>query len=187
MTATLGRRDVRHCGPQLKRHRRRAAANLPTTSTVRAHRRLRLRWAVGSGCRSDFVFCGPSSTKLLALGYAPGSTAKTGAIDRFRQRGLDPRRLTHDRDPLGRDRDRSRASSKRLAGAALGRLAVHDRPPRHRVALMLGIGIRIAACERCPAPCSCGWPHSRWANNPFMDEHLIFAVILIGLAARTRR
>ena len=65
----------------------------------------------------------------------------------------------------------------------LGRLAVHDRPARHR-------GRPAARHRRCGSP----QPPVRllmvlmWTavlppeNNPFMDDHLIYAAVLAGLA-----
>lgn len=70
-----------------------------------------------------------------------------------------------------------------MAGAAwadwlfmLGLLAIG-------AALMLGIGIRIAAASGALLLVFMWMASLPLDNNPFMDDHLIYAVILIGLAA----
>ena len=128
-----------------------------------------------------FVFLWAFFDKLLALGYATGVDRDTGAIDRFGPRGLDQRRVAHQGIPLRRARalqGRVRAHGRR----GLGRLAVHVRPPRHRRRLMLGIGMRIAAASGALLLVFMWMASLPLDNNPFMDDHLIYAVVLIGLA-----
>jgi thiosulfate dehydrogenase (quinone) large subunit len=50
------------------------------------------------------------------------------------------------------------------------------------VALMLGIGMRIAAAAGATMLVLM-WLAALWpANNPFMDDHLVYALVLVGLA-----
>lgn len=53
------------------------------------------------------------------------------------------------------------------------------------IALTLGIGMRIAAVSGA-AMLVMMWSAALWPeNNPFMDDHLIYAVVLLGLALRS--
>jgi thiosulfate dehydrogenase (quinone) large subunit len=50
------------------------------------------------------------------------------------------------------------------------------------VALLLGIGMRIAAVSGAVMMILM-WAAALWpANNPFMDDHIVYALVLIGLA-----
>jgi thiosulfate dehydrogenase [quinone] large subunit len=51
------------------------------------------------------------------------------------------------------------------------------------VALMLGIGMRIAAASGALLLTFMWLASLPLDNNPFMDDHLVYAVVLIGLAA----
>ena len=50
------------------------------------------------------------------------------------------------------------------------------------VALILGIGMRIAAITGTVLLLSMWAAELRLENNPFMDDHIIYAIVLIGLA-----
>jgi thiosulfate dehydrogenase [quinone] large subunit len=50
------------------------------------------------------------------------------------------------------------------------------------VALILGIGMRIAAITGTILLLSMWAAELRLENNPFMDDHIIYAIVLIGLA-----
>ncbi len=50
------------------------------------------------------------------------------------------------------------------------------------VALMLGIGMRIAAASGALLLTLMWAAELRLDNNPFMDDHLVYAIVLIGLA-----
>ena len=51
------------------------------------------------------------------------------------------------------------------------------------VALMLGVGMRIASASGALLLTFMWMASLPLSNNPFMDDHLIYAVVLIGLAA----
>jgi thiosulfate dehydrogenase [quinone] large subunit len=50
------------------------------------------------------------------------------------------------------------------------------------LALILGIGIRIAAVAGAVLTLSMWAASLRLENNPFMDDHVIYAIVLVGLA-----
>ena len=138
-------------------------------------------WAV-SRIAIGFVFLWAFFDKLLALGYATGADRDTGAIDRFGDaawiNGGSPTTgfLTGVTGPF-------KSVFEPLAGAAwadwlfmIGLLAIGT-------ALMVGIGIRIAAATGALLLVFMWMASLPLENNPFMDDHLIYAVILIGLAA----
>ena len=50
------------------------------------------------------------------------------------------------------------------------------------VALTLGIGMRIAAVSGAVLLVSMWAAELRLENNPFMDDHIVYAIVLIGLA-----
>lgn len=179
MTATLGRPDVRHADRQLNGTAERAADTTDTSTVERTV--ARLAWAIGR-LSIGFVFLWAFFDKLLALGYATGVDAKTGAIDRFGDaawiKGGSPTTgfLSGVTGPF-------KGVFEPMAGAAwadwlfmIGLLAIG-------VALMLGIGIRIAAASGALLLVFMWMASLPLDNNPFMDDHLIYAVILIGLAA----
>jgi len=49
-------------------------------------------------------------------------------------------------------------------------------------ALILGIGMRIAAASGAVLMTSMWFASLRLENNPFMDDHLVYAIVLVGLA-----
>lgn len=138
-------------------------------------------WAV-TRLSIGFVFVWAFFDKLLALGYATGKDRATGAIDRFGDaawiRGGSPTRgflsgvdgpfsgLFH---PIASD-----AWADWLF--MIGLLGIG-------VALMLGIGMRLAAGTGAIMLVLMWMAELPLDNNPFMDDHLVYAMVLIGLAA----
>jgi thiosulfate dehydrogenase [quinone] large subunit len=129
-----------------------------------------------------FVFLWAFFDKLLALGYATGADRETGAIDRFGDaawiNGGSPTMgfLSGVTGPF-------KGLFEPMAGAAwadwlfmTGLLAIG-------VALMLGIGMRIAAASGALLLVFMWMASLPLDNNPFMDDHLVYAMVLIGLAA----
>ena len=129
-----------------------------------------------------FEFLWAFLDKLLALGYATGKDPKTGVIDRF-----GPAAWIQDGSPtkgfLMNVKGPFKGLFKPMAGATwanwlfmIGLLAIG-------VALMLGIGMRIAAGSGALLLVFMWMALLPLSNNPFMDYHLIYAVVLVGLAA----
>lgn len=129
-----------------------------------------------------FVFLWAFADKFLALGYATGKDRETGAIDRFGDaawiKGGSPTNgfLSGVSGPF-------KSIFEPMAGAVwadwlfmVGLLAIG-------VALMLGIGMRIAAASGALLLVFMWMASLPLDNNPFMDDHLVYAVVLIGLAA----
>ena len=171
MTATLRPPDVRN-----------AETAVDSADTGTGERTVtRLAWAV-SRLSIGFVFLWAFFDKLLALGYATGVDRETGAIDRFGDaawiNGGSPTTgfLSNVTGPF-------KGVFEPLAGAAwadwlfmIGLLAIG-------VALMVGIGMRIAAASGALLLVFMWMASLPLDNNPFMDDHLVYAVVLIGLAA----
>ena len=141
----------------------------------------RYAWAV-TRLSIGFVFLWAFFDKLLALGYATGTDRDTGAIDRFGDaawiNGGSPTTgfLSGVQGPF-------KGLFEPMAGAAwadwlfmTGLLAIG-------VALMLGIGMRIAAASGALLLVFMWMASLPLDNNPFMDDHLVYAMVLIGLAA----
>ncbi len=150
-------------------------------SGPREHTVARYAWAA-SRISIGFVFLWAFLDKAFALGYATGTDRTTGAIDRFGPaawvRGGSPTTgyLSGVTGPF-------KGLFEPLAGAAwadwlfmIGLLCIGG-------ALMLGIGMRIAAASGALLLIFMWMASLPLANNPFMDDHLIYAVVLIGLAA----
>jgi len=152
-------------------------------SVVRARERLvaRYAWAVAR-LAIGFVFLWAFFDNLLALGYSTGTDRETGVIDRFGDaawiNGGSPTTgyLSGVSGPF-------KGLFEPLAGAAwadwlfmLGLLAIG-------AALMLGIGMRIAAASGALLLIFMWMASLPLDTNPFMDDHLVYAVVLIGLAA----
>lgn len=129
-----------------------------------------------------FVFLWAFFDKLLALGYSTGTDRETGAIDRFGDaawvNGGSPTAgfLSGVKGPF-------QWLFEPMAGQAwadwlfmLGLLGIG-------VALMLGVGIRIAAASGAVLLVFMWMASLPLDNNPFMDDHLVYAIVLIGLAA----
>ena len=129
-----------------------------------------------------FVFLWAFLDKLLALGYSTGTDRETGAIDRFGDaawiNGGSPTRgfLSGVTGPF-------KSVFEPMAGTwwadwlfMIGLLAIG-------IALMLGVGMRIAAASGALLLVFMWMASLPLDNNPFMDDHLVYAIVLIGLAA----
>lgn len=129
-----------------------------------------------------FVFLWAFADKFLALGYATGKDRETGVIDRFGDaawiKGGSPTDgfLSNVTGPF-------KSIFEPMAGTfwadwlfMIGLLAIG-------AALMLGIGMRIAAATGALLLVFMWMASLPLDNNPFMDDHLVYAVVLIGLAA----
>lgn len=158
-------------------------AGTPEGDVVRARESLvaRYAWAVAR-LSVGFVFLWAFFDKLFALGYSTGTDRETGVIDRFGDaawiNGGSPTTgyLSGVTGPF-------QGWFEPLAGAAwadwlfmLGLLAIGG-------ALMLGIGMRIAAAAGALLLVFMWMASLPLDTNPFMDDHLVYAVVLIGLAA----
>lgn len=138
-------------------------------------------WAVGR-ISIGFVFLWAFLDKTFALGYATGTDRTTGAIDRF-----GPAAWIHGGSPttgyLSGVAGPFKGLFEPLAGAAwadwlfmIGLFSIGT-------ALMLGVGMRIAAATGALLLTFMWMASLPLDNNPFMDDHLVYAVVLIGLAA----
>lgn len=138
-------------------------------------------WAV-SRISIGFVFLWAFLDKTFALGYATGTDRTTGAIDRF-----GPAAWIHEGSPttgyLSGVTGPFKGLFEPLTGSAwadwlfmIGLLSIG-------VALMLGVGMRIAAASGALLLTFMWMASLPLDNNPFMDDHLVYAIVLIGLAA----
>jgi len=137
-------------------------------------------WAV-TRLSIGFVFLWAFFDKLLALGYATGKDPVTGAVDRFGDAGW----ISGGSPTLGFLSGVDgpfKGLFEPMAGAAwadwlfmAGLLAIG-------VALMLGIGMRIAAASGALLLVFMWMASLPLDNNPFMDDHLVYALVLVGLA-----
>jgi len=180
MTATLGQLDTRNA--RRRQFEGTAEAGVDRADTaVAEHVVTRHAWAVAR-LAIAFVFLWAFFDKLLALGYSTGVDRETGAIDRFGDaawiNGGSPTTgfLAGVTGPFT-------SVFEPLAGAAwadwlfmIGLLAIG-------AALVLGIGMRIAAATGVLLLVFMWMASLPLENNPFMDDHLIYAVVLVGLAA----
>ncbi len=179
MTATLGRQDIRTADRHPDATDKLSVDRVDSTTGERGV--ARYAWAL-SRLSIGFVFLWAFFDKLLALGYATGVDRDTGAIDRFSDaawiNGGSPTTgyLSGVTGPF-------KSVFEPLAGAAwadwlfmAGLLAIGT-------ALMLGIGMRIAAASGALLLVFMWMASLPLENNPFMDDHLVYAVVLVGLAA----
>ena len=151
-----------------------------TTETVGERTAGRCAWAAAR-LSIGFVFLWAFFDKLLALGYATGVDRETGAVDRFGEaawiNGGSPTTgfLSSATGPF-------KGMFEAMAGAAwadwlfmAGLLAIG-------VALVLGIGMRVAAASGALLLILMWMASLPLDNNPFMDDHLVYAIVLVGLA-----
>jgi len=154
---------------------------IETTDTASERSVARYAWAAAR-ISTGFVFLWAFFDKLLALGFATGVDRETGAIDRFGDaawiNGGSPTTgyLSNVTGPF-------KGVFDGMAGAAwadwlfmAGLLAIG-------VALILGVGMRIAAASGALLLVLMWMASLPLDNNPFMDYHLVYAMVLIGLAA----
>jgi thiosulfate dehydrogenase (quinone) large subunit len=193
MTATLREIDLRNTKRRRDYGRSPATGDEPGAETVADTSHTvtdttpfervvaRHAWAV-SRIAIGFVFLWAFFDKLLALGYATGTDRETGAIDRFGDaawiNGGSPTTgfLSGVTGPF-------KGVFEPLAGAAwadwlfmIGLLAIGT-------ALVLGIGMRIAAATGALLLVFMWMASLPLENNLFVDEHLVYAVVLVGIAA----
>jgi thiosulfate dehydrogenase (quinone) large subunit len=154
-----------------------AAVDKPDVRTLPAFRYVAaaIRLAIG------WVFLWAFLDKLFALGFATGRNPQTDVVDRF-----GPAAWIHGGSPtLGflkfgtqgplADFYQSFAGATWADWLFMGGLAGIG------IALMLGIGMRIATVSGALLLVMM-WSAALWpANNPFMDEHLIYALVLFML------
>jgi thiosulfate dehydrogenase [quinone] large subunit len=138
-------------------------------------------WAVGR-ISIGFIFLWAFLDKTFALGYSTGHSRTTAAIDRF-----GPAAWIHGGSPtkgfLSGVSGPFQSVFEPMAGSAwadwlfmVGLLAIGT-------ALMLGVGMRIAAGSGALLLGFMWMASLPLDTNPFLDDHLIYAVVLIGLAA----
>jgi len=141
----------------------------------------RYAWAV-TRLSIGFVFLWAFFDKLLALGYATGVDRDTGAIDRFGDaawiNGGSPTMgfLSGVTGPF-------KGLFEPMAGQAWADWLFMAGLLGIGVAVMLGIGMRIAAASGALLLVFMWMASLPLDNNPFMDDHLVYAIVLIGLAA----
>jgi thiosulfate dehydrogenase [quinone] large subunit len=129
-----------------------------------------------------FVFLWAFFDKLLALGYATGVDRDTGAIDRFGDaawiNGGSPTMgfLSGVTGPF-------KGLFEPMAGQAWADWLFMAGLLGIGVAVMLGIGMRIAAASGALLLVFMWMASLPLDNNPFMDDRLVYAIVLIGLAA----
>jgi len=178
MTAPLTEQQPRTPNGNSAAH---AHAETETEAGPREHTVARYAWAA-SRISIGFVFLWAFLDKAFALGYATGTDRVTGEIDRFSDaawiNGGSPTTgyLSGVAGPF-------KGVFEPLAGAVwadylfmIGLLAIG-------AALMLGIGMRIAAATGALLLTFMWMASLPLENNPFMDDHLVYAIVLIGLAA----
>ncbi len=155
----------------------------PATPVAPSRERVVARYAAAIARLSiGFVFLWAFFDKLFALGYGTGKDPATGAMDRFGDAAW-----IHGGSPtlgfLSNVAGPFKGLFEPMAGTAwadwlfmIGLLAIG-------LALMLGIGMRIAAASGALLLVFMWMASLPLDNNPFMDDHLVYAVVLVGLAA----
>ena len=128
-----------------------------------------------------WVFLWAFLDKTFALGFATGVNPETGAVDRFgADAWINGGSPTEGFLAFG-TRGAFADFYQSIAGAAwadwlfmIGLLGIG-------LALMLGIGMRIAAAGGALLLVLM-WSAALWPeNNPFMDDHIIYALVLVAL------
>lgn len=128
-----------------------------------------------------WVFLWAFLDKLLALGFATGRDADTGAVDRF-----GPAAWIHEGSPtLGFLKFGTKGPLadfyQGFAGAGWANWLFMIGLAGIGIALILGIGMRMATFSGV-AMLVMMWSAALWPeNNPFMDDHLIYALVLVML------
>ena len=136
----------------------------PSPVTCAAALRLSLGW----------VFLWAFFDKTFGLGH---ETAEQGCLDQRRQPDQGLPRVRSVTGPFKDFYNRHRRPG-------LGRLALHDRSALHRHRRsMLGIAMRAAAAAGVLMLVLMWTVVLPPANNPFMDDHLIYAMVLVLITA----
>jgi thiosulfate dehydrogenase (quinone) large subunit len=165
--------------PQVAQQRQQRTATQPQVGPsmtrpwkyVAAAIRLSLGW----------IFLWAFLDKLLALGFSTGRNAKTGVVDAF-----GPAAWIHGGSPtLGFLKFATTGPLagfyQSFAGAAWANWAFMLGLAGIGGALVLGIGMRIATVSGV-AMLVMMWSAALWpATNPFLDEHLVYALVLVML------
>ncbi|MDE9364612.1 hypothetical protein PZ938_03260 [Luteipulveratus sp. YIM 133132] len=130
-----------------------------------------------------FVFFWAFLDKLLALGFATGKDPKTGALDR-----LGPDAWIHGGSPtygflkFGTDSPLS-PMYESMAGVSVFDWLFMLGMGGVGLAVILGVATRIATVSGILLMVSLRLALLVPENNPIVDEHLVYALLLIGLAA----
>jgi thiosulfate dehydrogenase (quinone) large subunit len=173
--ATLKTRPVTHDGHRLDSEGVTPVESITTPSAARKV------WAA-TRISLGFVFLWAFLDKAFALGFATGR-AEDGSIDLFGEgaawfNGGNPTEgfLTFGTSgPLA-------GFFQSFAGNPVANVVFMVGLLGIGLALMLGIGMWIAAVSGATMMILM-WAAALWpANNPFMDDHIIYALVLIGLA-----
>lgn len=161
-------------------HARSAEDRTGATTDVRSNAAFRYV-AAASRLSLGWIFLWAFLDKLLALGFSTGRDPKTGVVDAF-----GPAAWVHGGSPTmgflkfgttGPLADFYRG----FAGATWADWLFMIGLAGIGLALVLGIGMRIATVSGV-ALLLMMWSAALWpANNPFMDEHLVFALALVML------
>jgi thiosulfate dehydrogenase [quinone] large subunit len=150
----------------------------PETSMTRAFRYV----AAATRLSLGWVFLWAFLDKTFALGFGTGVDSETGAIDRFGDaawvNGGSP---TEGFLAFGTEGKVFHDFFAGFAGQAwadwlfmLGLLGIG-------LALMLGIGMRIAAASGSVLLLAMWAASIRLENNPFIDDHIVYALVLVML------
>ena len=128
-----------------------------------------------------WVFLWAFLDKLLALGFATGRNPETGVVDRFG----DAAWVNGGSPTLGFLKFGTKGPFadfyQGFAGAAWANWLFMVGLAGIGLALVLGIGMRIATVSGV-AMLLMMWTAALWPeNNPFMDDHLVYALVLVML------
>ena len=154
-----------------------AAADRPDIQTRPAFRYV----AAATRLALGWVFLWAFLDKLLALGFATGRDAETGAVDRF-----GPAAWINEGSPtLGFLKFGTKGPLadfyQSFAGASWANWLFMVGLAGIGIALVLGIGMRIATVSGVVMLVMM-WSAGLWPdNNPFMDDHLVYALVLVML------
>lgn len=130
----------------------------------------------------SFVFLWAFLDKLFALGFATGRDSKTGAVDLF-----GPAAWIHGGSPTSGFLEFGASGPLAPGFAALAGNPIIDwlfmlGMGGVGIALLLGIGIRIATASGVALMLLLRLATWQSENNPVVDDHLIYILLLIGLA-----
>ena len=129
-----------------------------------------------------WVFLWAFLDKLFALGFGTGRDAETGVVDRFGDAAW-----IHGGSPtegflkFGADGP-LKGFYNDIAGAAWADWMFMIGLAGIGIALMLGIGMRVAAASGVALMLMMWSAVLPPENNPFMDDHIVYALVLVALA-----
>jgi len=142
-----------------------------------------VRWsAAAARLALGWVFLWAFLDKLLALGFSTGRNPETNVVDTF-----GPAAWIHDGSPtLGFLKFGTKGPLadfyQSFAGASWANWGFMVGLAGIGIALMLGIGMRIAAGSGVAMLIMMWSAVLPPENNPFMDDHLVYAIVLVLLA-----